>query len=78
MVDDQQLEKKHVNLYEPTMIRTTDVPQPLEVVVNEIHGNTIKGYISEPKYRKNDVTATTATSAPVAEPANTPKSLQQR
>jgi hypothetical protein len=57
MVDDQQLEKKHVNLYEPMMIRTADVPQPVEIVVNEIHGNAIKGYISEPKYKKNDLTA---------------------
>jgi hypothetical protein len=75
MVDDQQLEKKNVNLYEPMMIRTADVPQPVEIVVNEIHNKTIKGYISEPKYKKNDLAATPA-------PANTktdvPKGLQQR
>jgi len=75
MVDDQQLEKKHVNLYEPMMIRTADVPQPLEIVVNEIHGNTIKGYISEPKYKTNDLAATPV---PATTRIDAPKSLQQR
>jgi hypothetical protein len=50
VVDDQQLEKKHLNLYEPMMLSTSDRPQPIELVVNEIHDNVVKGYISEPKY----------------------------
>jgi hypothetical protein len=50
MVDDQQLEKKHLNLYEPMMLSMSDRPQPIELVVNEIHDNLIKGYISEPKW----------------------------
>ncbi len=43
MVDDQQLEKKHLNLYEPMMLSTSDRPQPIELVVNEIHDNVVKG-----------------------------------
>jgi hypothetical protein len=73
MVDDQQLEKKHVNLYEPMVIRTADVPQPVEIVVNEIHSNAIKGYISEPKYKKNDLPVTPATAR-----MDAPKGLQPR
>jgi hypothetical protein len=74
MVDDQQLEKKHVNLYEPMLIRTADVPQPVEIVVNEIHSNAVKGYISEPKYRKNNLTATPVPGTQI----DAPKGLQQR
>ena len=58
VVDDQQLEKKHVNLYEPMMFSTSDRPQPLELVVNEIHDNVIKGYISEPKYKRSELAQT--------------------
>ncbi len=55
MVDDQQIEKKHVNLYEPVMIRLSDRPQPVELVVNEIRDNQIKGYVSEPKYKNSEL-----------------------
>jgi len=58
VVDDQQLEKKHLNLYEPMMLSTADRPQPIELVVNEIHDNFIRGYISEPKYRKAELALT--------------------
>ena len=58
VVDDQQLEKKHLNLYEPMMLSTSDRPQPIELVVNEIHDNLIKGYISEPKYKKAELAQT--------------------
>jgi hypothetical protein len=71
MVDDQQLEKKHLNLYEPMMLSTSDRPQPIELVVNEIHDNLIKGYISEPKYKKSELALTTAAE-------EKPKGLQQR
>lgn len=71
MVDDQQLEKKHLSLYEPMMLRTSDRPQPIELVVNEIHDNLIKGYISEPKYKKSEL-------ASVSPAGNNPAVLQQR
>jgi len=58
VVDDQQLEKKHLNLYEPMMLSTSDRPQPIELVVNEIHDNFIRGYISEPKYKKAELALT--------------------
>jgi flagellar biosynthesis chaperone FliJ len=64
MVDDNQLQKKGVNLYEPVWINLADRPQPLELVVNQISKNEIKGYLSEPKYKKADLDANTAPSKP--------------
>lgn len=51
MVDDNQLQKKNVNLYEPLRIDLDG--ESLEVVVNQISKNHIQGYVSEPKYNKN-------------------------
>jgi uncharacterized coiled-coil protein SlyX len=53
IVDDNQLQKKSVNLYEPVWIRVGDHPQPAELVVNQISKNQILGYISEPKYKQS-------------------------
>ena len=53
IVDDNQLQKKSVNLYEPVWIRVGDHPQPAELVVNQIAKNQIQGYISEPKYKQS-------------------------
>jgi hypothetical protein len=60
MVDDFELQKKSVNLFEPIWITLSDRPQPVELVVNEIHKDEIKGYISEPKYKKSELAASTA------------------
>jgi uncharacterized coiled-coil protein SlyX len=68
VVDDQQLEKKHVNLFEPVMLTLEDRPQPVELVVNQIDGNRVKGYVSEPKYRKSEL-VTSAAPAPAPAPA---------
>ncbi len=50
VVDDRQLSKKHVNLYEPVLIYPADSHQPLEVVVNRITKDGAHGYVSAPKY----------------------------
>ncbi len=75
MVDDFQLQKKNVNLFEPVWITLSDRPQPIELVVNEIHKDEIKGYISEPKYKKSELVsaAATAPAAPKLQPAGTPQ-----
>jgi len=75
MVDDFQLQKKNVNLFEPVWITLSDRPQPVELVVNEIHKDEIKGYISEPKYKKSELVsaAATAPAAPKLQPAGTPQ-----
>jgi hypothetical protein len=51
LVDDVQIQKKSVNLFEPVWISIEDRPQPLELVVNQVHKDQIAGYLSEPKFR---------------------------
>jgi septal ring factor EnvC (AmiA/AmiB activator) len=53
IVDDNQIQKKSVNLYEPVWIRVGDQLQPAELVVNQIAKNQIQGYISEAKYKQS-------------------------
>lgn len=57
-VDDNQLEKKRVNLYETIWINTGDHPQPMELVVNRITKDHVQGYLSEPKYKKSELSQT--------------------
>jgi hypothetical protein len=67
VVDDNQLSKKHVNLYEPIWIHTESEGQPVQVVVNKISKNFVHGYISAPKYKPGELaSATAATITPAA------------
>ena len=63
-VDDQQIEKPHVNLYEPVMLTIADRPQAIELVVNEIDNNQVKGYVSDAKYKKSELASAPSTPAP--------------
>jgi hypothetical protein len=72
IVDDAELNKKSVNLYEPVLITLSDRPQPLELVVNRINKNQVDGYVSEPKYKKSELTASTA-AAEKAQEAGAPR-----
>jgi len=49
LVDDYQLAKKNVDLYEPIRLETAESSQPLELVVNRIGKNIVHGYVSVPK-----------------------------
>lgn len=69
VVDDNRLDKKHVNLYEPIWIHSETGGQPVQIVVNKIGRNTAHGYISAPKYRESELASGTA-----ATPALTPVS----
>lgn len=60
IVDDFTLEKKNVNLYEPVLINLSDRPQPLELVVNRIDKDQVQGYLSEPKFKKSELAAASA------------------
>ena len=60
VVDDRQLDKKHVNLYEPLLVYPADNRQPFEVVVNQITKNGAHGYVSAPKYPESRTTASGA------------------
>ena len=60
MVDDNKLEKKNVNLFEPVYITSPEWAQPLELVVNRVDKDRVKGYISTPKFKRSEL----ASSAP--------------
>jgi septal ring factor EnvC (AmiA/AmiB activator) len=64
MVDDNALNKRNVNLFEPVWITLGDRPQPVQLVVNHVEKNEIEGYVSEPKYRKSELLANSAQPAP--------------
>jgi hypothetical protein len=66
-VDDNQMQKKSVNLYEPVWINLEDRPQPVQLVVNQIGKDQIQGYISEPKYKKSEL-GDAASAAPAKAP----------
>lgn len=55
LVDDNELSKKKVNLYEPIWIHTENGGQPVQVVVNRIDKNGVHGYVSAPKYKLSEL-----------------------
>ncbi len=57
IIEDNEISKKHVNLYEPVWIRLTDRPQAVELVVNRVDKDRISGYLSDPKYKRSELAA---------------------
>ena len=51
VVDDRTITRKHINLYESVTLHPEGYPQPLELVINRIDKDAVKGYLSEPKYK---------------------------
>jgi uncharacterized coiled-coil protein SlyX len=79
IVDDNELQKKKVNLYEPIWIHTENDSQPVQIIVNRIDKDIVHGYISAPKYKPSELTAVgSASVTPVStkSPANAPVSSQ--
>jgi hypothetical protein len=61
LVDDRELTKKHVNLYEPVIFYPSEERQAVELVINSITKDHVHGYISSPKYKASELaTGTTA------------------
>jgi hypothetical protein len=55
-VEDQTVQQKHVNLYQPAMFFVfPDSSQPAELVINSITKDRIHGYVSSPKYRQSQL-----------------------
>ena len=72
MVDDREMSKKHLNIYEPAMFYPGEAQQPMEVVINSISKNHIHGYISAPKYRASELAAmSSGNAAPATSVAET-------
>jgi hypothetical protein len=57
MVDDFEIQKKGVNLFEPVWITVADRAQPLELVVNRVHKDQVGGYLSEARYKTAELSA---------------------
>ena len=57
LVDDVQLTKKSVNLYEPVVFYPPDSTQALQLVVNQIGKDEVHGYVSEPKFKRSELAA---------------------
>jgi len=57
LVDDAQLTKKHVNMFEPVMLYTAESKQPVELVINHVDKDHIHGYVSTAKYKPGDLPA---------------------
>jgi hypothetical protein len=62
LVNDRQITKSRINLYEPVWIYERQDSQPLQVVINKIDKNRVHGYISASKYNPAEL-ATSASSA---------------
>jgi len=54
-VNGRQLEKKHVNLYEPIWITTNEYERPSQLVVNTMSKNQVWGYWSAPKLTNSEL-----------------------
>jgi hypothetical protein len=88
LVDDAQLQKKHVNEFEPVMLYTSESKQPVELVINQVSKDHIHGYVSTAKYKPSELQAlngltdtppadNSSTAAAVSSSPSTPQ-LQKR
>jgi cell division protein FtsB len=57
IVNDRELVKNHINVYEPVVFYTEENGQPMQLVINSISKNHMHGYVSAPKYQGNRVSA---------------------
>lgn len=69
MVNDREMQQKHLNLFQPASFYPGEDQQPLQVVINSITKNHIHGYISAPKYRESEL-AMTGNTTQAAAPAD--------
>lgn len=70
MVDDREVQQKHLNLYQPAMYYPGQEQQPVQIVINSITKNHIHGYISTPKYRDSELAAANSSTTQAAAPAD--------
>ena len=62
IVNDSEVSKKHVNLYEPVLFYPEGYSQPLQLVINSIGKDAARGYVSEPKYKPSELSASASSS----------------
>jgi len=78
IIDDNEITKNHVNLYEPVLLYPADYGQPLEIVINQIERNQARGYVSTPKYRKSELAATSSSGPAESASSASTASLEHR
>jgi len=66
IVNDRELTRKHVGLYEPVLFYTSQNGQPLQLVINVINRHHMHGYVSAPKYQGSQAASTGAGAGAVA------------
>jgi uncharacterized coiled-coil protein SlyX len=76
LVDDNELSKKKINLYEPVWIHLEAGGQPVQVVVNRIEKTTVHGYVSAPKYKQSELATLNPSNPSSASPAPTNNTQQ--
>ena len=77
LVDDHELSKKKVDLYEPISLHQSDLPQPVQVVVNKIDKDQVHGYVSALKYKASELASYGSpqqVTDPISAPGSTPPS----
>ncbi len=57
IVNDRELTQKHVNLYSPVLFYPEGSQRPVQLVINGIFKNEIRGYVSAPKYKRPELAA---------------------
>jgi cell division protein FtsB len=72
MVNDHQLSKKKVDLYEPIWLHDSDETQPVQIVVNKIEKDRVHGYVSAARYKESDLVSNA--SQPISTPASSSSS----
>jgi hypothetical protein len=65
IVNDRELVKKHINVYEPVVFYTEQNGQPLQLVINSISKNHMHGYVSAPKYQASRMSASNSGAAQI-------------
>ena len=78
VVDDNELSKKKVNLYEPIWIHTETGGESVQVVVNKIEKNVVHGYVNAPKYKKSELAALGTSAATPATENSQPAPMPQQ
>lgn len=66
IVNDRELDKKRINIYEPVVFYTEQEGQPVQLVINSISKNHMHGYVSAPKYQSNRMAASNSGTSQVS------------
>ena len=64
IVNDREVNKNHINIYEPVVFYTEENGRPIQLVINSISKNHMHGYVSAPKYQGSRMSATNGATAP--------------